>query len=89
MERPEFMFKNHLVVLKDSDLELLESALADQEAEEQKRAALASQEGSNSGLGDAAAGAKKGGKPDPKAKDAKGGAKGKAANAEAEKNAPK
>ena len=28
LERPEFMFKNHLINLKDADLELLEQALA-------------------------------------------------------------
>ena len=43
--KPEFMYKNHLIVLKDADMELLEGALADEEAEESKRAALASQDG--------------------------------------------
>ena len=28
LERPEFMFRNHLITLKDADLELMEQALA-------------------------------------------------------------
>ena len=42
LDKPEFVFKNHLIVLKDADLELLEQALANEEAEESKRALLAS-----------------------------------------------
>jgi len=34
------MYRNHLVSLKDADMELLVGALADEEAEEAKRAAL-------------------------------------------------
>ena len=51
LEKPEFMYRNHLISLKDADMELLETALVDKEAEESKRAALASQEGANSSLG--------------------------------------
>ena len=37
MTQPEFMFKNHLISLKDADMELLEQALADKEADEAQR----------------------------------------------------
>mmetsp|Transcript_11638 Transcript_11638/g.15778 ORF Transcript_11638/g.15778 Transcript_11638/m.15778 type:complete len:201 (-) Transcript_11638:194-796(-) len=43
--KPEFMYRDHLITLKDADMELLEGALAEEEAEESKRAALVSQEG--------------------------------------------
>jgi len=36
------MFKNHLIVLKEADMELLEAALTEEELEESKRAALIS-----------------------------------------------
>ena len=42
LDKPEFMFRNHLISLKDADMELLEQALASDEAEESKRALLAS-----------------------------------------------
>ena len=45
LEKPEFVYRNHLIALKDADMELLENALANDEAEESKRALLASQEG--------------------------------------------
>jgi len=45
LERPEFVYKNHLISLKDADMELLETALVEHEAEESKRALLASQDG--------------------------------------------
>lgn len=45
LSRPEFVYKNHLIALKDADMELLEHALAQEEAEESKRALLASQDG--------------------------------------------
>ena len=45
LDRPEFVYKNHLISLKDADMELLEAALAQEEAEESKRALLASQDG--------------------------------------------
>ena len=45
LERPEFVYRNHLISLKDSDMELLETALAQEEAEESKRALLLSQDG--------------------------------------------
>jgi len=79
------MFKNHLVALKEADIELLEADLAEREAEEAKRSALASQEGdrSSANLGG------KPGKTDPKGKDAKGGAKGKGAATDQDKNVPK
>ena len=35
LDRPEFVYKNHLIQLKDADTELLEAALAQEEAEEQ------------------------------------------------------
>ena len=83
LQKPEFMFKNHLVVLKDADMELLEAALAEEELEESKRAALQSQEG-----GVSQANMKADGKPPAKGKDAKAPPKGKAA-AEVNNNAPK
>ena len=76
------MFKNHLITLKDADMELLETALADEELEESKRAAMASQEGGVSQAGI------KGDKAAAKGKDAKAPAKGKGA-ADTNVNAPK
>ena len=80
MQKPEFRFQNHLVELKAADLELLETALKEEEAEELKRAALASQ-------GDVVSQQPvKGGKVDPKAKAPPAKAKG---VVEVDKNAPK
>lgn len=45
LDRPEFVYKNHLISLKDADMELLENALNQYEAEESKRALLLSQDG--------------------------------------------
>ena len=80
--KPEFKFKNHLIALKEPDMELLEAALKDEELQEQKRAALASQEGviSQQNL--------KTGKDAPKGKDAKAKPAGKVV-VEVDKNAPK
>ena len=78
--KPEFMFKNHLIVLKDADVELLEAALAKDEAEESKRNMLASQDGTVSNTNVKS--------KDAKAKDNKPKAGGKGA-VEADKNAPK
>ena len=41
-DKPEFRYRNHLIELKDADIELLEQALANEEAEESKRALLLS-----------------------------------------------
>ena len=79
LDRPEFVYKNHLISLKDADMELLEAALAQEELEESKRALLASQDGVASQSNIKA--------KDPK-KDAKAAPK-KGAVAEADKNAPK
>ena len=74
-ERPEFMFKNQLINLKDTEIEMLETDLAGIEEEERRRVALESQEGQTSQAKS---------KIDPK-KD-----KGKAAKGAADdKNAPK
>ena len=43
--RPEFMFKNHLIKLKDTEIEMLQADLALIEDEERRRVALESQEG--------------------------------------------
>ena len=79
LHRPEFVYKNHLISLKDADMELLENALAQEEAEESKRALLASQDGTVSQSNIKGKDPKK----DAKAKPAKGAA------ADADKNAPK
>ena len=79
LDRPEFVYKNHLITLKDADIELLEAALAQEEAEESKRALLASQDGVASQSNIKA--------KDPK-KDAKAAPK-KGAVVEADKNSPK
>ena len=42
LSRPEFMYTNHLISLKEADMELLEQALTDKEDEESKRSLLAS-----------------------------------------------
>lgn len=42
LEKPEFVYRNHLISLKDADMELLEHALTSDELEESKRALLAS-----------------------------------------------
>ena len=79
LEKPEFMYQNHLVALKEADIELLEQALSHREAEESKRNLLASQDGTMGQANNA-----KG--KDAKGKDAKKPAKG---AVEGEKNAPK
>ena len=43
LTKPEFMFKNHLIELKENEVEMLEQALLAQEAEEERRAAMTSQ----------------------------------------------
>ncbi len=80
LDKPEFCYKNHLIELKDADTELLEQALANEEAEESKRALLMSQDGTTS---------QNTLKKDTKAKETKGKGGGKGAQAEADKNAPK
>lgn len=45
MDKPEFVYKNHMINLKDADMELLEQGLSQREAEESKRNLLASQDG--------------------------------------------
>ena len=42
MTKPEFMFKNHQIELKPTEITLLEQALAQTEEEEAKRGALMS-----------------------------------------------
>ena len=80
LSRPEFMYNNHLISLKDADMELLEQALTDKEDEESKRSLLASQENVTSQANIKA--------KDAKAKDTKAKAKGGAA-VDADKNSPK
>ena len=82
LQKPEFVFKNQLITMKDADLELLEQALANEEAEESKRALLASQDGNVSQA------ELKGGKAKDPKKDAKSAPK-KGAQVEADKNCPK
>jgi len=41
-ERPEFMFKNHLINLKDTEVEMLQADLARAEEDERRRVALES-----------------------------------------------
>ena len=82
LDRPEFVYKNHLITLKDADIELLEVALAQEEEEESKRALLASQEGIAASQSNINIKAK-----DPK-KDAKAAPK-KGAAVETDKNSPK
>jgi mannitol-1-phosphate/altronate dehydrogenase len=45
LDKPEFVYRNHLTKMKDADMELLEQALANDEAEESKRNLLNSQDG--------------------------------------------
>lgn len=80
LSRPEFMYTNHLISLKDADMELLEQALTEKEDEESKRSLLASQENVTSQANIKA--------KDAKAKDTKAKPKGGAA-VDADKNSPK
>ena len=74
------MYTNHLISLKDADMELLEQALTEKEDEESKRSLLASQENVTSQANIKA--------KDAKAKDTKAKPKGGAA-VDADKNSPK
>ena len=43
LTKPEFMFKNHLIELKEKEIEMLEQSLIQHEADEAKREAIVSQ----------------------------------------------
>lgn len=77
-QKPEFLYKNHLIHLKETEIELLAESLTQREAEQKQRAELGSAQ-------DSVAGGK--GK-DAKGKDAKAAKPGKGGAAD-EKNAPK
>ena len=43
LTKPEFMFKNHIIQLKETEVEMLEESLQSQDAEEERRHAMTSQ----------------------------------------------
>lgn len=81
LSKPEFMYRNHLIDLKESEIKMLEEHLLERE----ETSALSMRD-SQLNIADKQAPAK--GKPDPK-KDAKGKPQGKGAVQQDDKNAPK